>query len=351
MVKEYKNYSLLNHNTFGFDIKCSRFIEFESVNDLKEALREIDKPGYTGRPPFVIGGGSNLVFTADYAGTILHSAIRGREVVQEDDHEVLLRIGSGENWDETVAYCTTHGWCGTENLSLIPGDTGAAAIQNIGAYGVELKDLVDKVETVEISTGKDCAFTKAECRYAYRRSIFKEELKGRHIVTYVTLRLKKAFHPDLDYGNIRAELTQEGLLDAPESTDTSRITPQNLRNAIIRIRRNKLPDPAEIGSAGSFFMNPIIPRMLYDRLSAKYPDMPHYTMDDGRLKVPAGWLIDRCGWKGKQLGKAGVYPKQALVLINKGGATGIDIVTLSNTIRKDVRKRFNLEISPEANII
>lgn len=351
MIKEYINYSLLHHNTFGFDVKCSRFIEFSSIEGLKEALDRVDAPNYQGRPPFVIGGGSNLVFTADYAGTLLHSTIHGREVVAEDDREVSLRIGSGENWDETAAWCTAHGWYGTENLSLIPGDTGAAAIQNIGAYGVEIKDLVDKVETVEIATGKERIFTNAECHYAYRRSIFKEELKGKYVVTYVTLKLNKVFHPRLDYGNIRTELAKEGLLPAADSMDFSKVTAQGLRDAIIRIRRAKLPDPAEIGSAGSFFMNPIIPRMLYDRLTTRYPDMPHYELEDGRIKVPAGWLIDRCGWKGRQLGKAGVYPRQALVLVNEGGADGIDIVTLSNTIRKDIRRHFNIEITPEANII
>lgn len=351
MIKEYKNYSLLHHNTFGFDVKCSRFIAFSSKEELKEALKLVDTPDYCGRPPFILGGGSNLVFTADYAGTVLHSEIKGKEVVSEDENQVLLRIGSGENWDETAAFCTKKGWYGTENLSLIPGDTGAAAIQNIGAYGVEIKDLIDKVETIEIATGKERVFTNEECCYAYRKSIFKTELKGQYIVTYVTLKLAKTFHPDLDYGNIRSELLKEGLIPAIDSTDFSHITAKSLRDAIIRIRRNKLPDPAEIGSAGSFFMNPIIPRVLYDRMIAKYPDMPHYILENGRVKVPAGWLIDRCGWKGKRLGKAGVYSKQALVLVNEGGATGVDIVTLSNTIRKDIRKHFNIEITSEANII
>lgn len=351
MIEEYKDYSLLKHNTFGFDVKCSRFIEFNSAQELQEALIHISSKRYEGRPLFVMGGGSNLVFTADYAGTIIHSAIHGKTKVAETDNEVFLRIGSGETWDDTVAYCTAHNWYGTENLSLIPGDVGAAAIQNIGAYGIEIKDFIDKVETIDIVTGEERTFSKKECQYAYRQSIFKKELKGKYIVTYVTLRLSKVFKPDLDYGNIRSELVAEGLLPTPESTDISKVTAQALRDAIIRIRRNKLPDPEEIGSAGSFFMNPIIPKSLYDRLIHRFPAMPHYLLNDGRVKIPAGWLIDQCGWKGKKLGKAGVYPKQALVLVNEGGATGIDIVTLSNTIRKDVRKKFDIEIMPEANII
>lgn len=351
MIQEYKDYALLKHNTFGFDVKCSRFIEFSSVDDLRQALETVNKPHYEGRPPSVIGGGSNLVFTADYAGTILHSIILGKNEISETENDILLRVGSGETWDDTAAYCTSHGWYGTENLSLIPGDVGAAAIQNIGAYGVEIKDLIEKVETIEMATGRERTFTNAECQYAYRKSIFKKELKGKYIVTYVTLRLSKRFNPDLDYGNIRAELTAEGLLSSPDSTDTSKVTPQALRDAIIRIRRNKLPDPAEIGSAGSFFMNPIIPQILYDRLIHHFPNMPHYALSNGLIKIPAGWLIDQCGWKGKQAGRVGVYPKQALVLVNNGGATGIDIVSLSNTIRKDVRKKFGIEINPEANII
>lgn len=351
MIQEYKNYSLLKHNTFGFDVKCSRFIEFSSIEELQQVLQEIDKTHFYGRPVFVIGGGSNLVFTADYGGTILHSTIHERTQIFQDNSDVLLRVGSGETWDDIAAYCTANGWYGTENLSFIPGEIGAAAIQNIGAYGVEIKNLVESVETVEIATGKVRTFTNKECQYAYRQSIFKKELKGKYIVTYVTLKLCTTFKPDLDYGNIRSELAAEGLLPSVDSTNYSKVTALALRNAIIRIRKNKLPDPKDIGSAGSFFMNPIIPGMLYKRLVEKFPNMPHYALEDGRIKVPAGWLIDQCGWKGQQLGKAGVYPKQALVLVNKGGATGIDIVSLSNTIRKDVRKKFGIEINPEANII
>lgn len=350
-MQTYKDFSLLKHNTFGFDVKCSRFITVTSVDDLKEALEQIHTKPYDGRPLFVIGGGSNLVFTADYGGTIIHSEILGKTCESLENSEVLLRVGSGENWDETAAYCTAHGWYGTENLSLIPGETGAAAIQNIGAYGVEIKDIIEKVETVEIATGKERTFSKEECHYAYRESIFKKELKGKYMVTYVTLRLSTTFKPNLDYGNIRAELAKEGILPSPESSDYSKLTAQKLREAIIRIRRNKLPAPEDIGSAGSFFMNPIIPKILYDRLLKRFPEMPHYILADGRVKIPAGWLIDQCGWKGKTLGRAGVYPKQALVLVNEGKANGIDIVTLSNTIRKDVRKKFGIEITPEANIL
>lgn len=351
MIQDFKDYSLLKHNTFGFDIKCSRFMSFTSVEELQQILNDIHSKPYIGRPLFIIGGGSNLVFTSDYSGTILHSQIGGKTIIAEKGNNVLLRIGSGENWDDTADYCTSHGWFGTENLALIPGDVGAAAIQNIGAYGVEIKNIIDKVEAIEIATGKEHVFTNEECQYGYRQSIFKNEFKDKFIITYVTLKLSTIFSPDLDYGNIRTELAAEGILSSPESTDYSKVTAEALRNAIIRIRRNKLPDPQETGSAGSFFMNPIIPQILYNRLIQKFPNMPHYTLPDGRLKIPAGWLIDQCGWKGQKLGKAGVYPKQALVLVNEGGATGIDIITLSNTIRKDVRNKFSIEIKPEANII
>lgn len=331
-------YSLLSHNTFGIDATCRDFIEYDSPQQLHRLL-----PSLHDTPWLHIGSGSNLLFTKDYEGTILHSLIRGLEVVRETDDEVWIKVGAGVIWDDLVAQCTGQGWHGLENLSYIPGEVGASAIQNIGAYGVEVGSHIDHVVTLEVATGREVTFTAAECQYAYRSSIFKHELKGQYIVTHVCYRLSRHFAPDLDYGAIRREAEHRGM--APES-----LTPVQLRQLIIEIRKAKLPEPHEIGSAGSFFMNPIVPREKFEALLRDYPDMPHYLMPGG-VKIPAGWMIEQCGWKGKRLGPAGVYPKQALVLVNLGGATGADIVRLSDAIRHDVAQRFGIDIHPEVNFI
>ena len=288
-----------------------------------------------------IGAGSNLLFTKDYPGMILHSAIKGFEVVGENEEEVLVRAGAGEVWDDFVAYAVEKGWYGAENLSLIPGEVGASAVQNIGAYGVEAKDLIVKVDTLEVETGKERVFGNEECGYAYRESVFKHALKGKYIVTHVTYRLFK--HPSyrLDYGNVRAELEKRGC----------ELTLENVRRTIIDIRESKLPDPKVQGNAGSFFMNPIVPRPLFEELQDKYPSMPFYEVDAERVKIPAAWMIDQCGWKGKQLGRAGVHNKQALVLVNCGGATGQEIIALSEEIQRSVLDKFGVRISPEVNFI
>lgn len=337
-MKDIINYSLASHNTFGIDAKCSRFIEFSNVAEAKEAARNITE-GHT--PLLIIGGGSNLLLTKDFNGTVIHSAIKGISSTFIDGG-VLVRCGSGETWDDIVATCVNNGWYGTENLSLIPGEAGASAVQNIGAYGAEVKDIIYKVEAVEIATGKSCFFTNEECQYAYRDSRFKHEWKNKYLITYVTYRLSTVFNSHLDYGNIRTELDKEGIHHP---------TARQLRNAIINIRNAKLPDPKVEGNAGSFFMNPIVSMEKFKALIAQYPDMPHYTVDDCHEKIPAGWMIDQCGWKGKTLGKAGVHSKQALVLVNKGGATGNDIVALCDRIRQDVHNKFGIDIHPEVNII
>lgn len=333
-----KNYSLLPHNTFGMDVKASVFMEYESVEELKDLL---DRSSLAEGTWLHIGGGSNLLFTKDYPGMILHSAIKGFEVVDENDGEVLVRAGAGEVWDDFVAYAVEKGWYGAENLSLIPGEVGASAVQNIGAYGVEAKDLIVKVETIEVATGKERVFGNEECGYAYRESVFKHALKGKYIVTHVTYRLSKKPFYRLDYGNVRSELEKRGCeLDL-----------ENVRQIIIDIRESKLPDPKVQGNAGSFFMNPIVPRPLFEELLGKYPSMPHYEVDAGRVKIPAAWMIDQCGWKGKQLGRAGVHHKQALVLVNCGGATGQEIIALSEEIQQSVFEKFGVRIYPEVNFI
>ena len=345
-MKDLKDYSLLAHNTFGIDAKCSRFVEYASVEEAQQlvvSLTEADQP------LLILGGGSNLLLTGDYQGTVLHSAIMGIEVMENSSFEnqedekgsVFLKCGSGEVFDDVVAYAVEHGYHGAENLSIIPGEVGASAVQNIGAYGVEAKDIIYKVEAVEIATGKVVNFDNADCQYSYRQSKFKHEWRGKYLVTHVIYRLSKTFTPDLDYGNIRTSLAAKHIAEP---------TAQQLRDVIIEIRNAKLPDPKVEGNAGSFFMNPIVEKAKYDELAAQYPGMPHYTIDAEHEKIPAGWMIDQCGWKGKNLGRAGVHDKQALVLVNRGGATGEEIVKLCETIRKDVFEKFGIEIHPEVNV-
>ena len=338
-MKDFRHYNLLKHNTFGITAHCHRFVEFDSVEELRELCHSLTSAD---QPLMTLGGGSNLLLTRDFDGTVLHSAIKGIEKTQETADEVLVRVGSGEVWDHFVAHCVAQGWHGTENLSLIPGEVGASAVQNIGAYGAEAQDIIYKVEAMEIASGNMVELTNADCHYGYRQSLFKTQWKGRFVITHVTYRLSKTFNPRLDYGNILAELHQEGI---------SSPTPQQLRDVIIKIRREKLPDPEVEGNAGSFFMNPIVSRGKYDELAALYPNMPHYDIDADHVKIPAGWMIDQCGWKGRTLGRAGVHSKQALVLVNRGGATGNEVVTLCTTICNDVKQKFGIEINPEVNIL
>lgn len=337
-MKELYNCSLLPYNTFGMDVKASRFVEYASVEELR-GLWNAEREAVA--HALHIGGGSNLLFASDYEGLILHSAIKGYTVVKETEEEVEVRVGAGEVWDDFVAYTVANGWYGAENLSLIPGEVGASAVQNIGAYGVEAKDLIVSVDTFGLETGEERRFMREECRYAYRESVFKQELKGKYAVTFVTYRLKKhpVFH--LEYGNIRAELEKQGC----------QVYLENVRRIIIAIRQAKLPDPKVLGNAGSFFMNPVVPKMQFEALLAQYPDMPHYPVDDAHVKIPAGWMIDRCGWKGKRVGHAGVHEKQALVLVNCGGATGKEVMHLAEEIVASVRERFGVTIRPEVNYI
>lgn len=330
-----KNYSLLAHNTFGLDVKAANFLEYSSVGELKVLL---DAKSVTS--PFIhIGQGSNLLFTKDFEGTVLHSCIKDMQVLSEDDRHVLVRVGAGMLWDDFVALCVDRSWYGAENLSYIPGEVGASAVQNIGAYGVEVKDLVYCVETIDIR-GKEKTYTVEMCEYAYRKSIFKQPCMKSTFITYVTFSLSKRPCYKLDYGSIRDELTKYPLLNL-----------QTLRRVIIDIRTAKLPDPKILGNAGSFFMNPIIPRTQFETLLCTYPMMPHYDVDENWVKIPAGWLIEQCGWKGKALGKAAVYDKQALVLVNLGGATSKDILNLSEAVRTSVYDRFRIEIQPEVNFV
>lgn len=332
-----KDYSLLPHNTFGMDVKASLFIEYVSVEELKHILLE----HLQGKTWLHIGKGSNLLFMRDYPGVILHSVIKGYEILEENEEEVIVRVGAGEVWDDFVAYTVKQGWYGAENLSLIPGEVGASAVQNIGAYGVEVKDLITHVEAIEVATGQERIFTNEACGYAYRESVFKLSLKRQFVLTKVSFRLKKTPSYHLDYGHVRAELEKRGC----------GLTLENVRRTIIEIRESKLPDPTVQGNAGSFFMNPVVSRTCFESLLAQYPQMPHYEVDAERVKIPAAWMIEQCGWKGKQLGRVGVHHKQALVLVNLGGATGEEIIRLSEEIQKSVLNKFGVHISPEVNFI
>ena len=332
-MRRLRDYSLITNNTFGIDAKAKEFIEYDSVAELEAVISELRD-----RTVLHIGGGSNLLFTGDFDGVVLHSNIQEIEVTHNGRSHVDLRVGGGFVWDELVAFAVANGWSGVENLSLIPGEVGAAAVQNIGAYGCEAKDVIVSVETVDLTDGSHRTLKNEECGYAYRQSVFKNELKGCYAVTYVNIRLSKQFQPNTAYGNIRQAL--EG----------KEVTPQTVRQAIIDIRNQKLPDPKQLGNAGSFFMNPVVSHETFERLKSAYPDMPFYDVPNG-VKIPAGWLIDQAGWKGKALGRAAVHDKQALVLVNLGGATASEIVRLSETIQADVQRKFGVSIKPEVNFV
>ena len=334
-IKE--NISLLSYNTFCIDAKADYFIEYSSVEELQTALKsEIVKSNRL----LHIGGGSNLLFMKDFKGVILHSAINFIKKVSEDADTVILEAGAVVNWDDFVAYTVEKGWGGVENLSLIPGEVGASAVQNIGAYGVEVQDVILKVNAVEIETGEPKTFSVEDCQYGYRESIFKKELKGKYIITSVLFKLQKQPEYKLNYQHLEAEVLKNGDINL-----------QNIRQTIIAVRESKLPDPKIFGNAGSFFMNPVISKAHFNELLAQYPQMPHYFVSETEEKVPAGWLIDQCGWKGKQIGNAGVHDKQALVLVNKGGATGAEIVYLAEQIQASVKSRFGIELRAEVNYI
>ncbi|MDA3953231.1 MAG: UDP-N-acetylmuramate dehydrogenase [Bacteroidales bacterium] len=337
MFEIKENFSLKNYNTFGIDVKTKYFLEYSSVNELSNFLVTQRKQNL---PLMNIGGGSNVLFTKDFEGYILHSKIKGVEIIKEDDDNIYLRVGAGDDWDEFVDYCVKNGWCGVENLSLIPGNVGTCPIQNIGAYGVEVKDVITELETTEIDTLKKTVFTNKECQFAYRDSIFKREFKGKHIINYVTFCLNKKQIFKLDYGNLKNELKEY-----------EQVNLQNIRQAVINIRESKLPDPETIGNAGSFFKNPVVHADLAENLKKSYVDIPCYFQNTDLIKIPAGWLIEKAGWKGKNIGNVGVHNKQALVLINNGGATGMEVLDIAKEIQKSVKDKFGIDIEMEVNVV
>jgi UDP-N-acetylmuramate dehydrogenase len=330
--------SLQPHNTFGLEALARHWITITTTEQLQELLRD---PAYQSVPKLVLGGGSNVLFTQDFEGLLIKIAIPGISVVKEDDHEVHVRSGAGVGWHDLVMHCITQGYGGIENMSLIPGTVGAAPMQNIGAYGVEIKDVFASLEAVEIATGNRRTFGLDECQFGYRSSVFKHELKGQYIITSVTLRLRKQPALNTSYGAISEVLAQKQI-HTPTIRDVS--------EAVIDIRRSKLPDPQQIGNAGSFFKNPVIPRAHYERLRVNYPTMPGYPTEHA-VKVPAGWLIEQCGWKGKRLGNIGVHDQQALVLVHFGGGQGKALMALAQDIEASVLQKFGIAIEPEVNMI
>ncbi|MTG99031.1 UDP-N-acetylmuramate dehydrogenase [Myroides albus] len=336
-MKISQNISLKPYNTFGLDVRAKYFVEIESLSTLKEILK-----GNSPDKLFILGGGSNMLLTQDINKTVVKINLKGIEVVKEDDDCVWVQAQAGENWHEFVLWCIERGYGGIENLSLIPGNVGTTPIQNIGAYGVEVKDVLESCTGLSISTQEQRVFDNAACKFDYRESVFKNELKNQYVITSVVFKLTKKNHIlKTGYGSIQQELDKNGITTP---------TIQDISNMVIAIRQSKLPDPKEIGNSGSFFKNPIIPVEQYNALHAKYPTMPSYTINDQFVKVPAGWLIEQTGFKGYRLGDAGVHEKQALVLVNYGQAQGSQIEKLAHSIQKQVQQIFGISIDAEVNI-
>jgi len=332
-----ENVSLLSLNTFHLDIRARYLVDLENVKQTTDFLTS----GQSNLgPKFILGGGSNVLFVTDFKGIIIRPLMKGIETIGENEDFVWLRAGACENWDSFVAWCVARDLGGIENLSLIPGSVGASPIQNIGAYGVEIKDSVHLVEAVNMSTGEPVILHGKDCRFGYRDSIFKHELRGKVIITHVVFKLNKKHNLSIGYADLEKEMKGH-----------SGATIQTVREAVISIRRNKLPDPDDIGNAGSFFKNPVLPAGSIKNLEKKYPGMPVYPVNREYIKLSAAWLIDKCGWKGKKAGNTGTYEKQALILINRGGATGREILKLAREIQESVRGQFGLNLEMEVNVV
>lgn len=337
-MKLHTNYSLKAYNTFGIEAYAKEFVAVQSVEELKQVLQE-----NKGKKLFILGGGSNMLLTKDVEAMVLHINIKGISVISKDDRHVNIQAMAGENWHEFVLHCIDNNYGGLENLSLIPGNVGTTPIQNIGAYGTEIKDTFVSCNALNIETLEVETFTKDDCKFAYRESIFKGKLKGKYIITSVTFKLTKTDHKiNTAYGDITDKLIDKGII-VPTIKDVS--------NAVIAIRQSKLPNPKELGNSGSFFKNPIVPKTTFDKIQSKHPLMPYYVVSETEVKVPAGWLIEQSGFKGKRFGDAGVHSKQALVLVNYGNATGQEILNLSHKIQETVYNNFGIRIENEVNII
>lgn len=333
----HEDISLRNLNSFGVDAHAQNLIHIDAVAEMQEAT------ALAVHPKMILGAGSNVLFTEIYRGLVLHNRIEGIEIAEEGSDWVKVQVGGGVNWHAFVQWAIQRGFGGVQNLSLIPGTVGAAPIQNIGAYGVEFDSVFDSLEAVDLATGEMRIFDKKACAFDYRSSIFKTELKGRFAVVYVTLLLTKRDHKlVLDYGAIRSELDQRGI---------ARPTIAQIGEVVVDIRQSKLPDPKQIGNAGSFFKNPIIPRAQFEELRMQYPDMVSYPLDEHCVKVPAAWLIEHCGWRGYRDGEVGIYKHHALVLVNYGNGTGSDLYNLALRVQQSVKEVFDIGIIPEVNIL
>ncbi len=335
MTSIKNNIPLQAYNTFGMNVKAKRFLTIKSTEELQRLI-----PAEKG-PYFILGGGSNMLLTKDVSALVLKNEIKERQIIRDFKNSVYVAAGGGEDWHQFVLWCIKKGLGGIENLSLIPGTLGAAPIQNIGAYGVELKDVFHALEAINLKTGKLEKFKNADCQFTYRESVFKRKLKGKYFITRVILKLSKSPKVNVSYGAIKNTLT-EMKVKTPSIKDVS--------NAVIHIRSTKLPDPAKIGNSGSFFKNPELSARAFKKLQKAFPQIPNYPLADGRVKVPAGWLIEEAGWKGKRIGDAGCHAKQALVLVNYKNAKGKDILKLSEKIQASVKKKFGIALSREVNV-
>jgi len=332
-----KNISLLPYNTFGIEAFAERFAEVEGVEQLREILR-------THKDVFILSGGSNILLTQNIQKPVIRMGLRGREIIeQKNSDRVLVKVQAGENWHELVMWCISKDLGGLENLSLIPGQVGTSPMQNIGAYGVEIKDVFHELEAMEIKSGEIVKFTAEDCRFGYRESVFKNELRGKFIILNVSFSLTRKEHKLVTvYGAIRSELSLRGI-ENPTIKDVS--------DVVIAIRQSKLPDPKELGNSGSFFKNPVIARTKMEKLRERHPEMPHYDVDSASVKVPAGWLVEQIGFKGRRFGDAGVHAKQALVLVNYGKANGSEILNLARRIQDEVMRQFDIRLEMEVNVI
>ena len=332
-----KNKSLLEFNTFKIPAKATDFVEIFQTQDI------LDIPSTSfNQPHLILGGGSNILFTQDFSGLVIKNNISGIELISETDEYVVIKCGAGENWHQFVLHTIDNNWYGIENLSLIPGNVGASPIQNIGAYGIEAKDVIHQVHYFDIPSKSFKTIQATECDFGYRESIFKHELKNTFIITHVEFKLQKKFVPKVTYGNIQ-QVLENKKITTPTARDVS--------DAVIEIRQSKLPDPAMIGNAGSFFKNPVIPKTQFENLLNEFPNIVSYPVNDQSVKVPAGWLIDQAGWKGYSDGDIGVHDKQALVLVNRGEGLGTDIYALAKKIIASIDKKYGIKLTPEVNII
>ncbi|MCA6423243.1 MAG: UDP-N-acetylmuramate dehydrogenase [Flavobacterium sp.] len=332
------NFSLKKYNTFGIEAKAKEFVAVHTVAELKTILRE-----NLSKTKFILGGGSNMLLTQDIDALVIHIDLKGKKIVNEDDDFVWVESMAGENWHEFVLWTIDQNFGGLENMSLIPGNVGTTPVQNIGAYGTEIKDTFVSCEAMTIATQTMKTFSKEDCHFGYRESIFKNEAKDQFIITSVIFKLTKRNHKiNISYGDITAQLAKNNI-QIPNLKEVS--------NAVIAIRQSKLPDPKELGNSGSFFKNPIIPKADFEKIHALHPEMPHYVISETQVKVPAGWLIEKVGFKGKRFGDAGIHKNQALVLVNYGNATGKEILNVSKDIQATILREFGIAIEAEVNVI